>query len=99
MVVRYRRILTVLCRGPLFAECLALGKDFFAECLSVPRVLLSINAVITESRTFPSVALGKDYFAECPTKSTRQSSEHSAKSWIPVVNVLELSNERINIVA
>jgi hypothetical protein len=54
----------------------------------VPRVLLSVNAVVTESRTLPSVALGKDFFAECPIESTRQSTEHSAKSRIPVVDTL-----------
>jgi hypothetical protein len=52
----------------------------------VPRVLLSVNAVITESRTLPSAALGKDFFVECPTKSTPQSAEHSAKSQIPVMD-------------
>jgi hypothetical protein len=40
----------------------------------MPRFLLSVNVVITESRTLPSTALGKDFFAECPTK------KHSAKS-------------------
>jgi hypothetical protein len=69
----------------LFAECLALGTGFFAEFISVPRVILSINAVITESRTLPSAALDKDFFAECPTKSIRQSVEHSTKSQISVV--------------
>jgi hypothetical protein len=60
--VSYRWLLTALCRGPPFAECLALGKDFFVECIYVPRVLLSVNAVVTESRTLPSArqkALGK----------------------------------------
>jgi hypothetical protein len=52
---------------------LALGKDTFAECNSLPRVLLSVNAFVTESWTLPSAALGKGFFAECPTKSTRQS--------------------------
>jgi hypothetical protein len=28
MTVSYRRLLMALCREPLFAECLALGKDF-----------------------------------------------------------------------
>jgi hypothetical protein len=65
--------------------CLILGKDFFAERISVSRVLLSLNVVITEGRTLPSAALDKDFFAECPTKSTRQSAEHSAKSRILVV--------------
>jgi hypothetical protein len=73
-------------------------KDFFAECISVPRVLLSVNAVVTESKTSPSAALSKDVFAECGTrqrrlcrvrhsakKSTRQSAGHSAKSRILVV--------------
>jgi hypothetical protein len=48
---------------PSFAECLSLGKDFFVEYISVLRVLLSVNAVITESRTLPSArqkALGKE---------------------------------------
>jgi hypothetical protein len=65
--------------GPLpsaaFAECLALGKDFFAECISVLRVLLSANVVVTESGTLLRTTLGKGVFAECPTKSTRQSHE------------------------
>jgi hypothetical protein len=51
----------------------------------VPRVLLSANAVITKSRTLSSAALGKGFFAECPIKSTRQSTEHSAKTRILVV--------------
>jgi hypothetical protein len=50
----------------------------------MPRVLLSVNVVVTESRTLPSAALGKEFFAKCPIKSTRQSAEHSAKSRIPV---------------
>jgi hypothetical protein len=58
--VRYRRLLTGLCRESTFAECLALGKDFFAECLPVPRVLFSVNTVVTESGTSPSEALGKE---------------------------------------
>jgi hypothetical protein len=70
-----------------FVECSALGKDFFAECISVPRVLLSVNPVVTESRTLLSATLDKDVFAECPIESTRQSAEHSAKSRIPVVSV------------
>jgi hypothetical protein len=72
--VSYRRLLTALYRVSLFVECLALGKAVFAECLPVPRVLLSVNVVITESRTLPSVTLDKDFFAECLTKSTRQSA-------------------------
>jgi hypothetical protein len=83
--VSFRRRLTALCRALPFAECLALGKNFFVECISVSRVLLSVNAVVTESRTLPSAAHGKDFFAECWTKSTRQSASHSAKSRIPVV--------------
>jgi hypothetical protein len=51
----------------------------------MPRVLHSVNELVTESRTLPSAALGKGFFAECPTKSTRQSAEHSAKARIPVV--------------
>jgi hypothetical protein len=86
--VSYRRLLTTLCRAPPFAECLALGKVFFAECLSVPRVLLSVNVVITESRNLPSAALDKEVFAECPTESTRQSVVHSAKSRIPVMDAM-----------
>jgi hypothetical protein len=53
----------------LFVERLALGKEFFAECLPVPSVLLSVNVVITESRTLPSAAVGKDFFTECPKKA------------------------------
>jgi hypothetical protein len=56
----------------------------------VPRVLLSVNTVVTESRTLPSAALGKDFFAECSIESTRQSAEHSVKSQIPVVYPLRL---------
>jgi hypothetical protein len=84
--VSFRWRLTTLCREPPFAECLALGKEIFAECIPVPRVLLSANAVVTESRTLPSAALGKDFFAKCSTKNTRQSAEHSAKTRIPVVH-------------
>jgi hypothetical protein len=83
--VSFTRRLTTICLAPPFAECLALGKEIFAECIPVVRVLLSANAVVTESRTLPSAALGKDFFAECPTKNTRQSAEHSAKTRIPVV--------------
>jgi hypothetical protein len=57
------------------------------ECLPVPRVPLSANAIVTESETLLSAALGKDVFAECPTKNTRQSVEHSAKSQFPIVMV------------
>jgi hypothetical protein len=66
--VSYRWLLTALCRAPPFTECLALGKDFFAECISMSRVLFSVNALVTESRTLPSAwqkALGK-------SPSTRQ---------------------------
>jgi hypothetical protein len=72
MAVSYRRLLTALCRASPFAECLTLGKEVFAECLSIPSVLLSVNVVVTKSRTLSSVALGKDFFAKCPKK-------HSAK--------------------
>ena len=30
----------------------------------MPSVLLSVNVVVTESRTSPSAALGKDFFVE-----------------------------------
>jgi hypothetical protein len=33
--IRFRRLLTVLCRALPFVECLALGKYFFAECIYV----------------------------------------------------------------
>jgi hypothetical protein len=68
--VSYRRLLTALCRASLFAECLALDKVVFTECLSVSRILLSVNMVVTESSTLPSATLGKEGFAECPTKDT-----------------------------
>jgi hypothetical protein len=75
--------------GPLsraaFAECWPLGKMVFAESFPVPSVLHSVNQLVTESRSSPSAALGKASFAECPTKGTRQSVRHSAKSRIPVV--------------
>jgi hypothetical protein len=58
--VRFRQLLTPLCRALPFAECLALGKDFFAERISVSRVLLSVNAVITESRTLPNAGKESD---------------------------------------
>jgi hypothetical protein len=74
--VSFRWRLMVLCRALLFAECLALDKDVFAECFPVPRVLLSLKVVVT--------AREQD-FAECPIKNTQQIAEHSAKSWIPVV--------------
>jgi hypothetical protein len=70
-VISYRRTLTALCRAPPFAECLTLGKDFFTECISMPRVLLSVNTLVTESRTLPSAqqkALGK-------ASSTRQRAK------------------------
>jgi hypothetical protein len=86
--VSFRRRLAALCREPPFAECLALGKDFFAECNPVPRVMLSANTIVTESRTLPSVVLGKDFFVECLIESTRQSVEHSVKARIPVVTVV-----------
>jgi hypothetical protein len=72
-VVSYRRLLTTICRASPFAECLALGKEIFVECLHVPRVPLSVNVVITECSILPSAALGKDFFVECPTK------KHSVK--------------------
>jgi hypothetical protein len=58
MVVSYRRLLTTICRASSFVECLTLDKDFFAEWLSVPRVLLSVNKVIIENRTLPSAVVG-----------------------------------------
>jgi hypothetical protein len=50
--VSYRRLLTAVCRASSFAECLALDKEIFAECIPVSRVLLSANAIVTESRTY-----------------------------------------------
>jgi hypothetical protein len=61
----FRQLLTALCRALPFAKYLELGKDF-----SVPRVLLSVNAIVTESSTLLSAAFDKDFFAECPTKRT-----------------------------
>jgi hypothetical protein len=68
-VVSYRRMLTSLCRASLFAECLALGKAIFAECLHVPRDPLSVNVVVTESMTLTSTTLDKYFFVECPKKT------------------------------
>jgi hypothetical protein len=70
-----------------FVEWSVLGKDIFAECISVLRVLHSVIELVTESRTLPSAALDKGFFAELPTKSTRQSVEHSAKAQISVVTI------------
>jgi hypothetical protein len=84
-VVSYRWLLTDLCRASPFTERLTLGKEVFAECLSMSSVLLSVNVVVTESVTLPSAVLGKEFFVEYPTKNTQQNAEHSAKSWIPVV--------------
>jgi hypothetical protein len=76
--------------GPLprapFAECVALGKLVFAECLPVPSVQHSVKGLFAESLTLPRAALGKAFFAECPTKSTWQRIQHSAKPRIPVVH-------------
>ena len=70
-----------------FVECLALGKDIFAECISLSSVLLSVNVVVTKSRTLPSAALGKEFFAECLKKCTQQRLEHSTNSRVPVVHL------------
>jgi hypothetical protein len=67
------------------AECLTLDKVVCVECLSVSRVLLSTNALVTEIETLPSTTLDKDFFVECPTKNNRQSVKHSAKKKIAVV--------------
>jgi hypothetical protein len=73
MIVSYRQLLTALCRASAFTECLALGKEVFAECLRVPRVVLSVNVVVNESRTLTSAALGKDRLkALGKAPSTRQ---------------------------
>jgi hypothetical protein len=62
-VVSFRRRLTAICRVLPFAEYLALSKNVFAECLPVPSVLLSVNMVVTESRTLLNAA-DKDFFAK-----------------------------------
>jgi hypothetical protein len=49
-------------------------------------VLPSVKVVGTESLPLSRVALGKYVFAECSIKGTRQSSNHSVKSRIPVVS-------------
>jgi hypothetical protein len=54
MVVSYRQLLMALCRASAFVECLSLGKEVFAESLRVPRVILSVNMVVTKNRTLPS---------------------------------------------
>jgi hypothetical protein len=58
-----RQLLTAtdgLCRESPFVECVALDKEIFAECISVPRVLLSVTTTFAESKTLPSSALGKE---------------------------------------
>jgi hypothetical protein len=52
--------------------------------------MLSVNELVTESRTLSSAALGKGFFAECPRKSTRQRGLHSAKVRISVVSMFLL---------
>jgi hypothetical protein len=78
--------------GPLprapFAECLTLGKPFFAECRPVPSVQHSVKRLFAERLTLPSAALGKAFFAECPTKGTGQRRQHSAKPRILVVYIV-----------
>jgi hypothetical protein len=49
----------------------------------MPSVLLSVNVVVTKSRTLPSAALGKEFFAECLKKCTQQRLEHSTNSRVP----------------
>jgi hypothetical protein len=80
MVVSFRRRLTTLCRALPFSSV------WHSTKISLPRVLLSVNAVVTESRTLPRAALDKDFFVECPAKNILQSASHSAKSRIPVVS-------------
>jgi hypothetical protein len=91
MVVSYRRLLTALCRAPPFAECLALDKDFFVECIYVPRVLLSANAAVTESRSLPSArqkALGKE------PDSGNDPCVYSSCSWfLAIIN--SLANKKL----
>jgi hypothetical protein len=55
--VSYRRLLTTLCR-----------ESLFAECISVPSVLLSVNMLVTESRSLSSAR--QKAFGKAP--STRQ---------------------------
>jgi hypothetical protein len=79
-----------LCRVPTFGPRQRLTGDgplpsaTFADCVSVPSVLHSVNELVTESRTLPNAALGNDFFAECPRKSIRQRGWHSSKARIPV---------------
>ena len=58
-----------LLRAP-FAECLTLGKPFFAECRPVPSVQHSVKGLFAESLTLPSAALGKAFFTECGTRQS-----------------------------
>jgi hypothetical protein len=64
-------------------ECSALGKEVFAECISVPIVLHSVNELVTESRTLPSAALDKGFIAECGSRQSLHcrvpDKKHSAK--------------------
>jgi hypothetical protein len=50
----------------------------------MPRVLRSVNELVTESRTLPSAALGKGFFNECGTRQRIlcrvPDKKHSAKS-------------------
>jgi hypothetical protein len=82
--VSYRRLLTALCRELLFAECLALQRFLCRVYFCAKHPTLGKHARYREQ-----------VFAECPTKSTRQSAEHSAKSRIPVVKNKYLLKNRV----
>jgi hypothetical protein len=91
------RALMALGKEGFFAECLVAWHSaknppvgpfasIFAECLGKStrqRYLCRFPGFLL--CRVPLSALGKAFFAECPTKGTRQRSQHSAKSRIPVV--------------
>jgi len=71
-----------LCRAPLFAECLALGKDPLCRVLIFAERQTLGKEIFAECVVWHSA---KSLFAECPWFATRQSLRHSAKSLFPVV--------------
>jgi hypothetical protein len=61
-----RQRMTPLIAWRSFAECLTLGKVFFAECFSLPSVWRSAKGDFTVCFSLPSVALGKESLCRVP---------------------------------
>jgi hypothetical protein len=75
-IINYRRLLTAISPSViLYAECLTLGKESFAECRSMPSVLPSVNEVCAESLCSSRVGIDK-------ALSTRQRAGFQYWNWI-----------------